>query len=170
MMDSYRSKETRRTDSSTSLRMTGRGRTDSSTPLRSAQNDRRGTGAGAPRVGVWRKPEKGNKYHARKVKTEEGVFDSRHEYERWCELKLLQRAGKIQKLQRQVKYVLLPKQVDHRTGECLERECAYLADFDYWDEEFHVVEDAKSPATRTPEYRIKRKLMLYIHGIRVQEV
>ena len=105
----------------------------------------------------------GNKYGAKKVtdpNTGE-VFDSQKEYYRWCELHLLQRAGKIADLQRQVKYELIPKQVG-------ERACYYVADFVYKDADGNtVVEDTKG--VRTDAYKIKRKLMLQVHGIRIKE-
>lgn len=108
-----------------------------------------------------------SKYHAKKVKTSEGVFDSQREYSRWCELKLLERVGEISDLRRQVKFVLIPSQ---RVGsKVIERECAYKADFVYTTPSGEqVVEDSKG--VRTPEYIIKRKLMLYVHGIQIHEV
>ena len=107
-----------------------------------------------------------SKYHAVKVKTADGVFDSGREYERWCELKLLQRAGKIRSLQRQVRYELIPKQ--YIRGKLAERAVLYYADFVYEQAGQSVVEDVKG--VRTPEYIIKRKLMLWVHGIRIREV
>lgn len=55
------------------------------------------------------KPRKtGNKYNARKVNDpEDGMFDSQAEYQRWCELKLLQSAGAISDLKRQVSLALI---------------------------------------------------------------
>ena len=109
-----------------------------------------------------------SKYGNRKIVTKDGVFDSMREYRRWCELKLLEKAGEITDLRRQVPYLLIPAQKDERTGKLLERECRYVADFVYHDEGFTVVEDAKG--CRTDVYKIKKKLMLERHGIRVQEV
>lgn len=111
-----------------------------------------------------------NKYSAVRTKSLDGIeFDSRKEARRWQELKLLERAGKIRDLRRQVKYVLIPAQKDAR-GKSLERECAYIADFVYFDLglNYEVVEDTKG--FRTDAYRIKRKLMLERYGIRIQEV
>ena len=51
----------------------------------------------------------GSKYHAKKVKDGDLVFDSRKEYRRWQELLLLEKAGVIKGLRRQVKYELLPR-------------------------------------------------------------
>lgn len=111
-----------------------------------------------------------NKYGAVKTKTVDGItFDSQREARRWCELKLLERAGRICKLRRQVKYVLIPTQRDSR-GKLLERERAYIADFVYFDLGLghEVVEDAKG--VRTDVYKLKKALMLERHGIRIREV
>jgi len=110
------------------------------------------------------------KYGNRKVTTEDGTFDSVKEYSRWQELKLLQKAGEIYELQRQVPFVLIPTQKDEH-GKVIEREVKYIADFTYRDRDYRlVVEDTKSAATKTKEYVIKRKLLLYRHGIRIVEV
>lgn len=104
-----------------------------------------------------------NKYGAKKITDPATgfVFDSKAEFIRWCELRILERAGKISDLQRQVKYELIPKQ----NGE---RACTYLADFVYKDSDGNtVVEDTKG--VRTDAYRIKRKLMLWVHGIIIKE-
>ena len=103
-----------------------------------------------------------NKYGAKKVKAPDGqVFDSRREYQRYCVLKMLERAGKISGLCRQVSYELIPKQQG-------ERACNYIADFIYYNEEGKlVVEDCKG--FRTDAYKIKKKLMLWVHGIRIYE-
>ena len=119
------------------------------------------------------------KYKNSKVKTAEGiVFDSKKEYKRWCELQIMEAGGLIRNLQRQVKFVLIPAQREPDTigkrggvhkGKLIERECAYYADFVYQlltGEK--IVEDTKG--MKTPEYKIKRKLMLYIHNIKIKEV
>ena len=109
------------------------------------------------------------KYGNRKVVTADGTFDSVKEYSRWQELKLMQRAGVIYDLQRQVAFTVIPTQKDER-GKVIEREVKYIADFTYRNRSDHrlVVEDTKGMKTR--EYIIKRKLMLYRNGIRIQEV
>jgi len=117
---------------------------------------------------------RGNKYHAkkdyRKANGETVKFDSRKEARRYDELRLLERAHQISDLQRQVKFVLIPAQRDPK-GKLIERQCYYVADFTYKDSSGRlVVEDTKSEATRTPVYVVKRKLMLWVHGIRVREV
>lgn len=107
-----------------------------------------------------------SKYKARKTAVDGIVFDSIREANRWQELRLLERAGKISNLQRQVKFVLIPKQV--RDKKVIERECAYIADFVYCENGETVVEDTKGMRTR--DYIIKRKLMLFNHNIRIREV
>lgn len=124
-----------------------------------------------------------NKYYNIKTKTTDGlVFDSTKEARRWEQLLLLQRAGKITSLQRQVEYELLPAQYEtyprySKKGEPLkegrrliERKVVYVADFVYTDTETgaNIVEDAKG--VRTKDYILKRKLMYAVHGIRVKEV
>ena len=112
---------------------------------------------------------KSNKYRNEKITLDGETFDSRKECRRYYELVILQKAKKISDLTRQVKYVLIPAQRDGE-GKLLERECAYIADFVYHDNDNNevVVEDTKG--VRTPEYIIKRKLMLYNHGIKIKEI
>ena len=106
-----------------------------------------------------------SKYHSTPVEVDGIRFDSKREANRWFELRMLERAGKIEKLKRQVKYLLIPSQ--YRDGKCIERECSYLADFVYVKDGRLVVEDCKG--FRTPEYKIKRKLMLQLYDIRLVE-
>lgn len=105
------------------------------------------------------------KYKNHKVETDEGTFDSKKEYKRWQELKILERGGKITKLQRQVPYLLVPTQ---RTETVTERAVKYIADFVYERDGKIIVEDTKG--FKTPEYIIKRKLMLFFYGIEVREI
>lgn len=107
-----------------------------------------------------------SKYGNRKTLVDGIEFDSRKEAQRWAELKLLERAGQIYNLQRQVSFVLIPKQT--RNGKVVERPCVYKADFVYTENGEEVVEDAKG--MRTKEYTIKRKLMLWQYGIQIKEV
>lgn len=111
----------------------------------------------------------GNKYHNDKVEVQGVKFVSKKEARRWAELRLLERGKKISDLQRQVKFELIPTQRDGE-GKVIERAVNYIADFMYYDVEKGkiVVEDTKG--FKTPEYIIKRKLMLYIRGIRVVEI
>lgn len=118
-----------------------------------------------------------NKYHAKKTVVDGITFDSKKEAERWQELKLLESAGEISDLQRQVEYILIPEQREPYTigkrggivkGKLIERKASYIADFVYKENGETVVEDAKG--MRLPDYKLKRKMMLYLHGIRIREV
>ncbi len=119
------------------------------------------------------------KYNNRTVTFDGMKFDSLKEYSRYTELKLLERAGKIKELRRQVPYELIPAQREAdvigkrggvKKGALIERAVTYIADFVYYDCESgkEIVEDTKG--MRTKEYIIKRKLMLHIHGIRIREI
>ena len=120
---------------------------------------------------------KANKYKNRKITRDGMEFDSLKEYKRFVDLSLLQRAGKIENLQRQVKFVLIPAQYEpdiigkrggRKRGKLLERGCSYVADFVYTQDGKQVVEDTKG--FKTKDYIIKRKLMLWVHGIRINEI
>jgi len=94
------------------------------------------------------------------------LFDSKKEAIRWRELSLLEKAGQITNLERQTPFELIPSQ--RINGRVVERACAYVADFTYWQNGKFVVEDTKG--YKTKDYIIKRKLMLHVHGIRIKEV
>lgn len=96
-------------------------------------------------------------------------FDSMKEAARYQELKLLERAGEIRDLKRQVPFVVIPAQYDDK-GKLLEREVKYVADFTYVEKGrlTRTVEDVKG--LKTDVYKIKRKLMLYRNGIRIKEI
>ena len=101
------------------------------------------------------------KYGNTKVTVDGHTFDSKREYNRYCELKLMERAGLIKDLELQKKYELIPKQGKGRAVN-------YFADFVYTENGKTVVEDTKG--FKTKEYIIKRKLMRYIHGIEIKEL
>ena len=108
-----------------------------------------------------------NKYGNKKITVDGMTFDSKREYSRYCELKLLEKAGELKNLQTQVKYILIPAQ--KHNGKVVEGECSYIADFVYQNKAGElIVEDTKG--FKTKEYRIKRKLMLHIYGIRIVEI
>lgn len=120
-----------------------------------------------------------SKYHSQKVELSGEIFQSKKEARRWLELKNMESHGLISGLQRQKKFVLVPAQYEPDTkgprggkikGKLLEREVAYYADFVYFDEQEKdfVIEDTKG--VRTPEYIIKRKLMLWLNGYQIREV
>ena len=108
-----------------------------------------------------------NKYHNKKIAYAGEMFDSRKELNRYIELLLLQKAGKISGLRRQVKFELIPAIRDAQ-GMPAERACCYIADYVYTENGKTVVEDVKG--IRTDVYKIKRKLMLWVHGIQIREV
>lgn len=123
-----------------------------------------------------------SKYYNVKTKTSDGlVFDSLKEARRWEELLILQKAGKISDLQRQVSFELLPNQYEtferySKAGrrladgqKLIERKVDYIADFVYLDENGKmIVEDTKG--FKLPEYIIKRKLLYAVHGIKISEI
>lgn len=109
-----------------------------------------------------------SKYNNHKVRCWGETFDSMLECERYKYLKALEQQKVISNLRRQVKYVLLPSQKDSKTQKTIEREITYLADFVYEKGSQMIVEDVKG--VKTDVYKIKRKLMLYFHGIQIKEV
>lgn len=104
-----------------------------------------------------------NKYGAIKVELDGYTFDSRAEARRYFVLKARQERGEISGLQVHPSW---PLEVN---GVKLGR---YSGDFVYWDNErgASVVEDVKSKPTRTRDYVLRRKLMLALHGVTVEEV
>lgn len=122
-----------------------------------------------------------SKYGNRRCQYNGIVFDSVHEMERYKELLLLERAGEISNLKLQVKFELIPEQREQSTeiykrgpkagqfkpGKIVEKSCVYIADFVYIRNGQRIVEDAKG--MKTKEYRLKKKLLLYRHGIRIVE-
>jgi hypothetical protein len=89
------------------------------------------------------------------------TFSSKAEARRYGELSLLQRAGLITNI------VVQPKFHIGVNGYHI---CDYIADFSYQENGTEVVEDVKSHPTKTPEYRLKKKLMQAVHGIEVKEI
>lgn len=118
-------------------------------------------------------------------------FDSKKEGNRYCELKLLERTGAISNLECQKRFELIPAQFETvETGEyykvgdkkgqpktkrvCIEQSVVYIADFVYQEDGKTIVEDVKgfrdtSSATYA-KFVLKRKMMLWIHGIKIKEV
>lgn len=94
-------------------------------------------------------------------------FDSEGEASRWGELLILERMGHISVLKRQVVYVLVPS-VKFSNEPKAKPAIRYFADFSYMKDGKQVIEDFKSEATKTPEFRIKQHLMLHVHGIEIQ--
>lgn len=125
-----------------------------------------------------------SKYNSKKIYAADGKkFDSKKEYLRYMYLKDKEKDGYIKDLKTQVKYILIPVQKEPdqvgkrggiKKGKVIERECAYYADFVYYDciNDCEVVEDVKGykAAGAYNLFTIKRKLMLYVHGIKIKEV
>ena len=106
------------------------------------------------------------KYKNKKIIIDGVEFDSKKEAEYWLVLRHREQAGEIENLRRQERYLLIPKQAG-------ERATHYVADFAYHDRrhDMEVVIDVKSAFTRKlPVYVLKRKLMLFIYGIKVVEI
>ena len=118
-----------------------------------------------------------SKYNSRKAVVDGITFDSGREAERYAQLKLLQKAGKISGLSLQVRFDLLPAQYAETCGEyytkgpkkgqpkrgkCVEKAVTYVADFVYCENGRMIVEDAKG--CRTKDYIIKRKLFRWRYG------
>lgn len=113
------------------------------------------------------------KYKARKATADGITFDSKKERDRYCQLKLMERAGEIKNLELQPKFKLivdgkplLIKSDGYPNG----RKATYTADFRYLDKNIEVVEDVKSPATKTYAYKLKKALVEAIYDVVIIEV
>lgn len=94
-----------------------------------------------------------SKYRNRKTIIDGITFDSKGEANRYCELKLLERAGEISDLTLQPKYML---QESFKKGKKTHRAITYVADFQYQENGKTIIEDYKGMETEV--FRIKRKL------------
>lgn len=103
-----------------------------------------------------------NKFGAKRTVLDNITFASKAEAQRYSDLKMLARINEIAELELQPSFDLVVNGL---------LVCRYVADFRYRETATGkvVVEDVKSTPTRTPEYRIKRKLMAACHGIEVLE-
>lgn len=106
-----------------------------------------------------------SKYGNAKVQIDGMRFDSRFEYERWCELRILENAGAISDLRRQVSIDLMGRDgpLKAKGG----RRLRYVADFIYVEDGREVVEDAKGAETAV--YKLKRAI-LAAQGVEIREV
>jgi len=106
------------------------------------------------------KPKR-SKFGAVRTTVDGITFASKLEAARWGQLKLLERAGEIRQLRRQVRHQLIGY-----TGEPV---CAYVSDFDYVTRfGLPVTEDTKGVIT--PVFRIKSKLFAQQMGREIQIV
>ena len=127
------------------------------------------------------------KYGNHKIKNAYGTYDSQLEYARFIFLSNREKEGEISGLRRQVEYLLIPAQYgteirhlktkDKEVRVMLERPCSYIADFVYERNGKTIVEDCKGEdkkykgkrfSTETAAFKIKKKLMLYIHNIQIK--
>ena len=125
------------------------------------------------------------KYNAKKIVIDGHEFASNKEAKRYGELSYLLEQGKIKDLEIQKEFLLIPTQREPdiigkrggvKKGKVIEQSVKYVADFVYTDVETGemVVEDVKGyrdPASAgIVKYILKRKMMLYFHGIRIKEI
>lgn len=119
------------------------------------------------------------KYRNKKVERNGIVFDSKLEADFYDQLLQLEKEGLVSNIRRQVIFELIPAQREPDTigpkggiikGKTIERSCSYVADFVYTNNvnKEEVVIDTKG--FHTADYLIKRKLMLYLKGIRICEI
>ena len=112
-----------------------------------------------------------SKYGSRKTYLDGIIFDSKHEAQRYAELKLMEKAGQIRNLERQRKFELIPAIKGPRGG-LLQRSISYVADFEYFEKKgndwVRVIEDAKG--FRTDVYKLKKKILRWRYGIDIREV
>lgn len=116
-------------------------------------------------IGAWQEKKPESKYHNKKTKVMGREFDSRHEAERYMQLRSMEQNGIISDLRCQVSYELVKSQ---RVCGKMIRASYYIADFVYNRDGEEVVEDAKG--VKTAVYQLKKKLMAVNYGILVQEV
>ena len=101
---------------------------------------------------------KRSKFRNVKITVDGVTYDSKVEYARWCELKILERAGEITDLRRQVRIPLC--------GSGFTVVAHYIADATYRTKDgVPVTEDTKSEATaKLPLFRLKSKLFKDNYG------
>jgi hypothetical protein len=102
-----------------------------------------------------------SKYKNEKTEVDGILFSSQHEAGRYIQLRYLKKAGHIKDLRLQVPYELNPGGT---------HSYKYYADFVYYDISTGetIVEDAKG--YKTDVYKKKKKLMLKVHNITIQEI
>lgn len=100
--------------------------------------------------------EKKPKYNAVKTEVDGIKFDSAKESKRYASLRLLERAGVIENLKLQPRFLLQEGFIYNGHKEC---KIEYVADFQYERDGQTIVEDVKG--MKTEVYKLKRKLFLY---------
>jgi len=123
-----------------------------------------------PRTTVHTRPST-NKYQAHSVRVDGILFDSQREAARYGELKLLLHAGHIADLEIHPGFPLIvseeggPPFVFHTVG-------MFHADFKYKDGRTGawVIEDVKSPPTKTEAYKLRKRIVEARYKITIQEI
>jgi hypothetical protein len=116
------------------------------------------------------KPVKAHKYGAVRMELDGVQHDSSKEGRRWATLQLMQRAGLITELERQVTYVLAPS-VKFEGAARAQPALRIVVDFRYRERGELVLEECKGgDATITPAFVIKRHLLLHVHGLQLRIV
>lgn len=87
------------------------------------------------------------------------IYASKREAAISGELQLLEKAGEITELRRQVPFVLIPK-------DGKDRAVKYVADFTWYEHDVFVAADVKGQIL--PMFKLKARLLLHTHGIRVR--
>ena len=106
------------------------------------------------------------KYGNEKTMVNGILFDSKLEANRYWELSILQRAGKIKNLKLQPEYELQP--AFRKNGKAFKR-ISYIADFEYQQDGKTIVEDTKG--FRTEVFRLKEKLFEYKYpNLEIKEI
>lgn len=104
-----------------------------------------------------------NKYNAKAGYYDDIYFRSSGELNRYIQLKRLMKAGRVEDLELQPKYILQEK---YKVGNEKIRALKYTADFRYLDKDLNktVIEDFKGKKTK--DYEIRKKLFIkkYILG------
>jgi hypothetical protein len=114
---------------------------------------------------------KAQKFRNQPVEIDGKRFHSKKEGKRYLELKLLQQAGEISHLETQPRFKLVVNgaPLKYESG----RTAFYVGDFAYFcaAREKRIVEDVKSPATKTPLYKLKKALVEHIYpAVKIVEV
>jgi predicted DNA binding CopG/RHH family protein len=110
-----------------------------------------------------------SKYRNVRVEVDGLKFDSKAEAARWQQLRLLEKAGRIRELRRQVRYPLVVNQfLSEEDGDTIGN---YVADFDYIfiDEvnNFRVTEDVKGMITDLSKWKLKHFAAQYGRAVQI---
>lgn len=116
------------------------------------------------------KSGKRSKYGAKKHTVDGVTFDSIAEANRFCVLRLMEKQGEIEKLERQPEFMITlnGKQLVYPNG----RKARMRLDFRYFDKRRNcdVIEDVKSRATRTEAYALRKLIVEALYDVRIEEV